>query len=239
MILSQRLRPSTPLAFVYIPKTSGTYLNIKSIPDDKISVNNYRSSSLPASFHMPTSKVQSIVGKDTPLFTLVRDPYDRTCSEYYFIRKEVDKFLKIVPWDVEDPKRLRWMCIKAGQIMGSEEYAKKIFEVYNNDMTVEDYLEWTTENPTYPIFYDTKTPKDFELVGQTENIDRVVYLLKELYDVDSGTGESNKNIKKDIGKPYQTKYLRSEFERKNKIEYDLYKEGIEKFNTIFKDYEKR
>lgn len=102
MIITQRLKKNTSLAFVYVPKTSGTYLNIKSIPEEKAYVNDYRPSTLPSSFHMPTSRVQSIVGEDTPLFTVVRDPYDRTCSEYYFIKKEVDKFLSIVPWDINN-----------------------------------------------------------------------------------------------------------------------------------------
>jgi len=235
VVLTQRLRKDTSLAFVYVPKTSGTYLNIKSIPEEKAYVNDYRPSTLPSSSHMPTSRVQSIVGEDTPLFTVVRDPYDRTCSEYYFIKKEVDKFLSIVPWDVNDLKRLRWMSIKSGKIMGSDAYAEKIYHVYSHNMSVEDYLIWTTDNPTYPRFYDTKTPTDLARVGKTEEIEKTIFLLKKIYDVDAGTGKSNQNIKKDVGRPYETKYSRLDFEKNNRIEYELYQQGVDKFNKILSE----
>ncbi len=234
MFIPQKLRQNTPLAFVYVPKTSGTYLNIKSIPEEKTFVNNFYPNNLPANFHMPASRVQSIVGEETPLFTLVRDPYDRTCSEYYFIKKEIDRFLKVVPWDINNSKRLEWMCIKSGKVMG-EIYGKKTYEIYKNNMTVEDYLDWTTQNPTYPFFYDTKTPKDFDLVGQTEKMDEIIYLLKRVYNVDAGNGNSNKNVKKDIGKPYETKYSKLDFEKNNKVEYDMYQEGVDRFNKVLSE----
>jgi hypothetical protein len=235
MFITQKLRQKTSLAFVYVPKTSGTYLNIKSIPDEKAYVNGYRPSSLPGAFHMPTSKVQKIVGDETPLFTILRHPYDRTCSEYYFIKREVEEALKGLRWDINDPKTIKWLSYGAGRLMGQKAFQEKTYSIYQNKMTVEDYLEWTTMNPTYPIFYDTKTPKDFELVGLTENIDKTIYLLKELYGIDSGNGSNNENSMKKIGKPYDTKYSRSEFETKNAIEHEMYYEGVNRFNETCKE----
>jgi hypothetical protein len=219
------------LAFVYVPKTSGTYLNIKSIPDEKTYVNNYRPSSIPAAFHMPASRVEEIVGKDVDFFTVLRDPYDRTCSEYYFFKRQMEQLIKRVNDSIEvsDPKIIKILSVRAGKIMSMKSFEDKIYNIYMNKMSVEDYLEWSTENPTYPQFYDTKTPKDFDLVGITENISQTRLLLKNRYGIESGDGTSNNNPNKKIGNPYRTKYLRSNFKRKNPIEYDLYYEGMDKF----------
>jgi hypothetical protein len=221
------------LAFVYIPKTSGTYLNIKIIPEDKSYGNNYRTSSIPGAFHMPASRVEEIVGNDADFFTVVRDPYDRTCSEYYFFKQQVDEVLSKVNHSIEisDPKVIKILSVRAGKIMSMKSFEDKMYNIYMNKMTVEDYLDWSTGYPTYPQFYDTKTPKDFDLVGVTEDIEKTKRLLSERYGINSGSGLSNRNPSKKIGEPYKTKYLRSDFKRKNSIEYDLYYEGLDKFHS--------
>jgi hypothetical protein len=232
------IRQKNPLAFVYVPKTSGTYLNIRSIPDKEYFVNDFKPTNRYSESrvaHFPASKMISIVGDKVPFFTLVRDPYDRTCSEYFFIKREVRRLFDGVPWDMKDPKKIRWVAYGAERLLGHKAFFEKVHNIYHNEMTIEDYLEWTTENPTYPIFYDVKTPKDFDLVGKSESMEETVFLLKKIYNVDCGSGEKNENKMKKVGKPYETNYLRKDFEKKNKIEYDLYQEGVDRFNKLFSE----
>jgi hypothetical protein len=220
----------TPLGFVYVPKTGGTYLSMSVIPSEY----EYDPSGSPSKIHMPASKIQSIVKEGTSMFTMLRDPYDRTCSEYYFLKSKADVSIKHFSWDISDSKKLFFMANFVSKITGHKAFFDKIYALYDSNMSVEDYLEWTIDNPTYPIYYDTLTPKDFDIVGVTEDIPKTIELLKLIYNVDAGMGDYNKNDTKKINKPYDTKFSRSEFEYKNSIEYKMYYEGLEKFQELSK-----
>lgn len=216
------------LGFVYVPKTGGTYLSIGIVPigyEDG-------SSEFPPKVHMPASVVQSITKDKDHIFTMVRDPYDRACSEYYFLKSKATASIKDFSWNTENKRKLETICNSVADITGYKFFSEKTCVIYDNDMSVEDYLEWSIDNPTYPLYYDTLEPKDFDLIGVTEDLPKTIGLLKSIYDIDAGYGDLNKNIDKPVSIPYTTKFSRSDFKSKNKIEYELYYQGLDRFLDI-------
>lgn len=224
----------TEVAFVYVPKTGGSYLSINYIPS--IYKEGYRLSKLPSSHHMSVSRVREIVSPSTPLFTMVRDPYDRACSEYYFIKRKIDASIHHLKWNFTDPRKLEFLGKRAEVIMGTPIFADKLYFILRDSFTVEDYLEWSTDHLTYPSYYDSATPKDFDIVGVTESMSQSIELLNKMYGMSAGGGDNNENADKEIGRPYVTNYPRAEFEKKNPIEYEMYYEGKKKFAELSKIY---
>lgn len=222
----------TKVAFVHVPKTGGTYLSIPILPQNL----GIRLSSFPGDMHLPVSKIQSLSDYSIPLFTIVRNPYDRVCSEYYFTIDKVKKITLLNCWDEDDPKKIEFIAKRAAIIMKNQQNYEKIYNIYKNKMCIEEYLEWSAYNPTYPYYYDEKTPKDFDIVGITEDMDKTIKLLEKMYDTKSGGGDYNKNNTKSVGKLYENKYSREVFKIKNKIEYDIYEEAKEKFYQLSKEY---
>lgn len=218
-------RNESPLGFVYVPKTGGTYLSISVIPSEY----GYDLSSSPSKIHMTTSMVESIIDEGEPLFTIVRDPYNRVCSEYHFLKNKSQEYFS---WDLSDTNKLKSVGYFSSKMKNHQAFFNKIYAIYLHNMTVEDYIEWSIDNPTYQVYYDTRTPKDFEVVGVTEKMSETVELLKNMHEVLSGSGSFNENKKKAINNPYKTKYSKKEFKKKASIEYDLYNEGLDRFNTL-------
>lgn len=223
---------NTEVAFVHVPKTGGTYLSIPILPEKfKIKL-----SSLPGDMHIPVSQIEKLTNGSAPLFTVVRDPYDRVCSEYYFTKNKIKELTILDRWEEKNSKKIEFLARRAAIIMKNEQNYEKICSIYKNNMSINDYLEWSAENPTYPHYYDTKTPKDFDIVGITEDMENTIRLLKIIYKTNSGGGDFNKNAFKNVGKPYDNLYSRYSFELKNTIEYDIYKEAKEKFHKFLKKY---
>lgn len=218
----------TTIGFVCIPKTGGTYLSVNSVPRGYVS----NPSESPLKVHMPASQVQSIVEEGTPIFTVIRDPYDRACSEYYFLKSKATASIKDFTWNADTKKELEPMANSVSKITGYKDFFEKTCVIYDNDMSVEDYLEWSTDNPTYPFYYDTLEPKDFDLVGIIEDMPKTISLLKSMYGINAGDGEFNANMDRPVGEPYDTQFSRSDFKSKNDIEYRLYQQGLEKFNSL-------
>lgn len=222
----------TGVAFVHVPKTGGTYLSIPILPKK----NRAKQSSLPGDMHMPVSEIEKMTNNSVPLFTLMRDPYDRVCSEYFFTINRAKELTILNKWKGDDLTKIEFLAKNIAIRTKNKKVYEKIYNIYKNNMSVEDYLEWSIENPTYPHYYDTKMPCDFDLVGLTEEIEKSRQLLKIIYQTSSGGGDSNKNLAKNIKEPYKTLYSRSQFEAKNLIEYDFYQQAKEKFYKFCKKY---
>lgn len=218
----------TTIGFVCVPKTGGTYLSVNSVPRGYVD----DPSDSPLKVHMPASQVQSIVEGGTPIFTMIRDPYDRACSEYYFLKSKATASIEDFTWNAVTKAKLEPMANSVSEITGYKDFFEKTCVIYDNDMSVEDYLEWTIDNPTYPFYYDTLEPKDFSLVGILEDMPKSISLLKSMYGINAGDGDFNRNSDKPVGEPYITNFSRSDFKSRNDIEYMMYQQGLERFQEI-------
>lgn len=218
----------TTIGFVCIPKTGGTYLSVNSVPRGYVD----DPSKSPLKVHMPASQVQSIVEEGTPLFTMIRDPYDRACSEYHFLKLKATASIQDFTWNLATKKKLKPMANSVSNITGYKDFFEKTCVIYDNDMSIEDYLEWTIDNPTYPFYYDTLEPKDFSLVGIIEDMPKTISLLKSMYGVNAGDGDFNSNPDREVGEPYTTDFSRSDFKSRNSIEYGMYLQGVEKLKKM-------
>lgn len=216
----------TNIAFVRVPKTAGTFLNIHLIPEKHKYKNKYGNN------HLSVSQIKKIVDENTPFFTLVRDPYNRACSEYFFIKR----MIVVSELNPDDEKNIKHVANRIMANMGSKIYYHKTFNIYRNSMSLEDYLEDYNNFQTYPFYYDTMLPKDFDLIGITENMRKTVALLKSAYNIKCGDGDINPNLIKRYGPDYETSYSRSDFKSKNEIEYEIYDQSLIKFNSLCSKY---
>jgi hypothetical protein len=217
----------SPLAWICIAKTGTMRLQMRRFPIGYTLEGENK-------HHIPASILEKMVGPDVPFFTVLRDPYDRNCSEYYFIKRDGKGFYD---QDVTNKKTLEALKVMANRIKAHRSIFDKVYAIFSNDMSVEDYLEWCVDNPTYPVYLDTKKPKDLELVGITEHMDQTVDLLRIMYGIkEAGEGVYNDNKTKPVGMPYSTKYPRGEYQKTNAIEYELYYEGKEKFAELCSKY---
>lgn len=219
---------SNIFGFVRVPKTGGTFLSMQTLPHIRDYVGE--NSKL---VHMPVSKVESLIDKGTPLFTILRDPYERSCSEYYFIKrmgmreyiKRFGRYGAIRLDKIEELAKIDVMNI----------YATRLHSIYKYDMSIEDYLEYLGDCPIYPRFFDTKTPKDFDFVGITSEMNKTLDLVKNMYGFKLGSPHFNKNDNKKVEDSYETGFSRSTFESNNPLEYELYYEGLKKFQELCKE----
>lgn len=216
----------TPLAFVRVPKTGGTFLSMQTLPH----VRDYEGNNSNL-LHLSVSKVESLVQEGTPLFTMLRDPYDRSCSEYYHIKNHNDYRKLLISKSKIDMENINKMS--KTEIMNV--YATRLHSIYKYDMSIEDYLEYVGDCPIYPRFFDTKTPKDFDCVGITSEMDKTINLLKSMYDVNMSCSNFNKNESKEVKDLYKTGFSRSVFESNNPLEYKMYYEGLKKFQELCKE----
>ena len=216
------------LAFVRVPKTGGSFVSVQTLPH----IRDYEGNNSNL-LHLSTSKIESLVPKNTPLFTILRDPYERSCSEYYHIKrmgkreyiKQFGRYGTIYLDRVEELIKSEIMTI----------YATRLYSIYKYNMSIEDYLEYLGDSPIYPRFFDTKTPKDFYIVGITSEMDKTIKLLKTMYSVYVGCLNFNKNDNKEVGELYKTGFSRSTFESNNPLEYELYYEGLKRFQELCKE----
>lgn len=245
------INSNSSIGIVFVPKTGSQYLSLEPVPvnqlENIIGKDMLKKTRGLGLSHMPISIVKKIIYPNTPIFTVIRDPYERSCSEYFFIKRKTKSIFKTFEtWDLNDSKKIEFVsehAAKTMQISGwgaiKDEIPKygfyeKTYNICKYNMDIEEYLEWSIDNPTYPLYYDILTPKEFDCVGITEEMQKTIYLLKKMYNIEISPGNHNNNSNKKINEPYINKYPKTKFKKNNKIEYDMYYEGKEKFLKLCK-----
>jgi hypothetical protein len=143
--------------------------------------------------------------------TFVRDPYDVVCSGYYFVKR----------------KRIR----NADKALFDAQHMDLI---WNQGVSVEEFLERCVPNHTFTYYYDSLTPKDFTFVGVTDD-DRSWKLFEKITRIHVPRLPTNVNQKKLITDPYVTQYPRELFYERNSSDYELYLEGRQRFYDLYND----
>jgi uncharacterized ubiquitin-like protein YukD len=226
---------SSDIGFIYVPRTGGTFLSnweMNLFPNQKKPTSEYSLRMI----HIPVSRMIEISKKnEIKLFTVVRDPYDQACSEYFYIKNRIGVLAETLKLNTDNEKHIRVMSRSAANFTGNPHYEKHVKQIYENKLSLEDFLDQREKNCVYSFYYDTKEPKDFDCVGMTEEIDKTIVLAKKMFNVVLGNGRRNggRNAKQ---KHYETSYPRKNFEKNNLKDYELYYQGKEKFAELCSEY---
>ena len=220
------------VAFIFVPKTGGTFLtswNINIFPNQKKPSEQLSQRML----HIPVSRMADYVDlSKTKLFTIVRDPYDQACSEYFDIKRRGDLAFEYLGLNRENPKSVDFIAKRAADIIGNPFFRDHINKVYLNNFSIDEYLEQRSYNCVYSYYYDFKKPKDFDCVGITEEMDKTIRLAEKILNINLGDGPNHENKNKKINQKYNFDYSRKDFEKNNQIDYELYYQGKEKFKKL-------
>jgi len=233
---------NSSIGIVFVPKTGSTYLSLHPVPLSYYGPGSrLKNSKTPGSSHMTLSLIKEITNNSTPYFTVLRDPYDRAASEYFFIKRKAQDALSIFKnWDLSDPRKLEFLAHHTGKLMGisgwggftddgpSTAFYDKTYNIHKYDMSVDDYLEWSVDNPTYPVYFDDID--SFDAVGITENMSATIDLLNSLWGIKIEGGNTNDNKDKSVGTPYHSLFPRQKF-YDNSPDYEIYIKGKERFDN--------
>jgi hypothetical protein len=115
-------------------------------------------------------------------------------------------------------------------------YDMKRSPEYNIDFSLEDFLS----NPNhrnkwginYEKYYEESLLKDFSFVGITNHMNVNRMLLKKMFDFNFSEIPINTNPKKNFSVKYDSVFKKKEFMKIYSNEYDLYFEGIDRFNQL-------
>lgn len=148
-------------------------------------------------------------------YTQVRDPYDVAASLYFHIGRT------------------------GGNSIGSNKKFNALIAdmIYKECLSVDEFLQYLPSNSMYAHYYDKLSPKEFDCVGFSEDMESSVKLLKHITGIEIVSFTNNINPIKPIGEPYKLNYSREKFMRDNEFEYQLYFEGVERFNELCKKYD--
>jgi hypothetical protein len=218
--------------FVYVPRTGGTFLSnweTKIFSNQKKQTSEYSLRMI----HLTVSRLLEINGEDTKIFTIVRDPYDQACSEYFYIKNRVDVLCSKLKLDVKNKKHLEVIAKSAKNFTGNPHYENHVRKIFEKDLSLEEFLEQRENDCVYSFYFDIKTPKDFNFVGMTENMDTTLSLAKKIFNIELGKGNKNSG-RGNTNEPYKTGYSRKLFQEKNLNDYSLYYEGKERFEELCK-----
>jgi hypothetical protein len=101
-------------------------------------------------------------------------------------------------------------------------------------LTNEEHRLWS--EISYFIYYDILKPSEFSFIGITEEMEKNRIILKKMFGIEFSKKPLNTNNEKIFYKKYKTTFYEKEFKKIHKDEYDLYHEGIHKFNQLCKKY---
>lgn len=189
-------------AFVHVPKTGGKFmkkylrppLNFDLCPESNLAP------------HQPVSWYESH-NHDHIFMTMVREPYDRAVSEYFYMKRLNEE---------RNPSQLK---IKA------EDITDKYLEFYSFMF-----------GSVYSTYYNSKEIEDFDFVGNMHDMERSIKLANAMFDLGIVNEHINVNPYHTINQPYDGGYSRSEFKEKNAKDYEIFYRGIEKFNSLCNEY---
>jgi hypothetical protein len=95
--------------------------------------------------------------------TMIRDPYEIKMSTYFYAKRNVTTQPQPGP---------RYPMV-------SELYKQDLQMIFTG--TIENYMQGCVQNSTYSFYYDLLTPKDFEFVGNIDNMKATRKLFKKMY----------------------------------------------------------
>jgi hypothetical protein len=138
---------------------------------------------------------------------MVRDPYDRAASEYFYTKKQLiersNKESKIKGQDITDAYL--------------KNYAERMGSIYS-------------------YYFNSRALEDFDFVGNMHDMKASVELANKMFGLNIEFEEFNVNPNHEINTPYDEGYSRSDFEKENAKDYELFHRGIEKFNSLCDEY---
>lgn len=196
-------------AFIHVPKTGGAGIK-RSL--DKFLCRDYNNEHLPASYFDKHDH-------NHVFFTMIRDPYDRTCSEYFFIKRQLqDNVVDVSLWPQETKKQF-------SEIL-----------TYSIDYFLENFIEQNYNGSIYSHYFDSKNIKDFDFIGNISKMDESILIFNKMFNINIKKVKANINPNHQIGQPYNFKYSRNDFIKKHKKDYEIYEAGKEKFNKLKEKY---
>lgn len=195
-------------AFIHVPKTGGAGI--------KKSFDKYLCKDINDE-HLPTSYFDKH-DHDHIFFTILRDPYDRACSEYFFIKRQLEnKVVDVEPWTHNIKLRF-----------------KKILDNSIDDF-LENFVDQNYNGSVYSYYFNSKNINDFDFVGNMQHMSESLMLINIIFNIKIYSSYININPNHEVGKPYSFSYSRKDFEKKYYKDYDIYQEGIEKFKKTYKE----
>lgn len=228
------------IAFVRVPKTASSAIVQKNVDDicpgvlnlknnDRCYVNhkfkfhygggNYCIFFNNFSQHVSSSVYNNLENHDHLFYTQLRDPYDVACSLYFFLKNGNEKTGMPV------------------SIIGSNidtDYHNS--QLVSNNISINEFLENMMHNQTYVHYYDDLNIKDFDCIGLSNDIKKTKKLFEKIFNVKIDTHVTNNNINKKLNEPYNFKFNRTDFKKLNEQEYEIFYEGIKKFNNLCNKY---
>jgi len=218
-------------ALVLVPKTGTTFLTnwqCQIYPGQ----NKETKDLTPRMRHIPVSRMYKLAGhKNLNILSIARDPYDQSCSMYFFIKRNLEDFLNAS--GLPDSPELRKIGAKRSGIQfGNENFSILVEKTLCDNLSLEEFLEARIRNFFYPFYYDELTPKDFYCVGITEQMEKTIKLFDKKMGEKINRSFANDNPNKDIGEPYESGYSRKDFMNQNMKEYELYYEAKKRFEEL-------
>lgn len=217
--MSYLIEQHTPLIFIHIPKTAGRSIftglsknnNIIHIPNNRTKItNNYHSTLADAELFLPTVK-------DPFVFTVVRNPWDRVSSWFFFRRKIL--LLALKNFDG---------AVSRGKVINNKPVIEEEYELMHHDFNQWFIKYYNTEwdNTWFSLNYS----QSYWINGSRFSIDKVVKyesLESDIAFLNIDLPVTNQS-KKDVSN-YRELYT----SKTKKIVSKIYEEDLDRFKYSF------